>query len=85
MSDPVSVAALSTRGPRWLVRWMMLLRAVGRIQAWILLTLCYVVFIFPVGLVYRLIADPLRLRRHASNWQSLPRQYGTMEEAKEQF
>ena len=41
---------------------MAALRALGNIQAWMLLTLFYVVLIAPVGVLFRLVADLLRSR-----------------------
>lgn len=75
--------AASQRG--WMDRWMALLRAVGNVQAWVVLSLFYVAVIAPIGAIFRLCADPLRLRRRDSTWQPLPRQYARPEEAAEQF
>lgn len=86
ITDPAS-----QRGPRatsrhaWMNRWMAILHTIGNVQAWILLSIFYVVILTPLGLVYRLVADPLRMRkREASNWIPLPRQYDRLEDAKEQ-
>ena len=69
---------------RWLDRWMALLRTIGNVQAWIILTLFYGLILTPFGLVFRFVADPLRLRRRASTWQSLDRHYDHMDQALEQ-
>ena len=69
---------------RWLDRWMALLRTIGNVQAWIILTVFYVLIITPFGLIFRLAADPLRLRRRASTWQPLERYYDQMDHALEQ-
>ncbi len=42
---------------------MRVLRAIGHVQAWIILTVFYLLFLAPVAIVFRLVADPLRLRR----------------------
>ena len=64
---------------------MACLRTIGNIQAWILLTVFYVVIITPFGFFFRLFADPLRLRRQqGSNWQPFAHSYERMELAKEQ-
>ena len=68
----------------WLDRWMALLRTIGNVQAWLLLTVFYVLIIAPFGLIFRLAADPLRLRRRSSTWQSLERHYDQMDQAIEQ-
>ena len=69
---------------RWLDRWMALLRTIGNVQAWIILTLFYVLILTPFGLIFRLVADPLRLRRRSSTWQPLERRYDQMNQAIEQ-
>ena len=69
----------------WLDRWMALLRTIGNIQAWIILTVFYVVIVTPFGFFFRLFADPLRLRRTgASNWQPFAHSYERLEHAREQ-
>ncbi len=40
-------------------------RVIGNFQARVILTILYVVLILPVGLIVRLVSDPLRLRRDA--------------------
>lgn len=35
---------------------------IGQVQTWLLLTLVYVIAVAPVALLYKLWADPLRLR-----------------------
>ena len=40
-------------------------RRIGQAQSWLLLTLFYFLFLAPVALVYRCVADPLRLGRRA--------------------
>ena len=53
--------------------WQLLLtgaRRIGQLQTWLLLTVFYVVCLAPAALVFRIVADPLRLRRSSSNeWQ----------------
>jgi hypothetical protein len=84
ITDPTAQRVHRASSRPWLDRWMAILRTVGNIQAWILLTLFYVVIITPFGLIYRFVANPLRLRWRESNWQSLPRQYDRMDQALEQ-
>ena len=68
----------------WMQRWMGFLRTVGNVQAWVLLSVFYVVIITPIGFCFRLFADPLRLRRRGSTWQPFIRQYDRMYEARSQ-
>ena len=60
--------------PWWRATWQAVLAAarfIGRIQAWLLLTIAYFVVILPVALIYRCVSDPLRLRpASGSPWQT---------------
>ena len=98
MIDPAAPRSAGSSSRRsWMARWMALLRAIGNVQAWILLTLFYVVVIAPIGLIFRLRgADPLRVRRRGqspergasrvegSSWQPLPSQYDDLKQALQQ-
>jgi len=84
MTDPTSQKVHRATSRPWLDRWMAILRTVGNVQAWILLTLFYVLIITPFGLIYRCVANPLRLRWRRANWQPLARQYDRMGQALEQ-
>ena len=85
ITDPTSrhVPRKPSKRP-WLDKWMALLRTIGNIQAWILLSLFYVVIITPFGLVFRFVADPLRLRRRDSTWQPFAHSYERVDQAAEQ-
>ena len=64
---------------------MAVLHRIGNVQAWLLLSLVYLVVFLPMGLVFRLFNDPLRLRRRPdSNWQRITRQFDRLEDAREQ-
>ena len=84
ITDPT--AGVRRSAPRgFLDRWMAVLRTIGNLQAWILFTLFYLVILTPIALVFRVVADPLRLRRRRrSTWQPLGRQYDRMDQALEQ-
>jgi hypothetical protein len=43
-------------------------KVIGRVQTWILLTAFYIVLLAPVALIFKLLADPLHLRRRPSIW-----------------
>ena len=82
LTDPTTPRAKripSTR--RWLDQWMVLLRTIGNIQAWVLLTIFYVVIITPFGLCFRLFTDK---RKRKSHWQPFAHSYEHMEFAREQ-
>lgn len=51
---------------------MRVLRFIGHVQAWIIFTAIYLVFMVPIALIFRLKADPLRLRRGGSPWTPRP-------------
>jgi hypothetical protein len=80
---------VALRGPAsgrrtWMSRWMGVVRAIGNVQAWIILTIFYVIILAPIGWLFRLRrADPLRLRR-PGGWQSLPSSYSSLQEAQRQ-
>lgn len=85
ITDPtMGHAARQPSQRRWLDRWMAFLRRIGNVQAWIILSLFYVVILSPFGFIYRFAADPLRLRRRGSTWQPFARPYDTMAEGREQ-
>lgn len=65
----------------WLQRWMRIVRTLGNVWAWIILTLFYVLVILPIGLLFRLSADPLRMRSRKASWCLLPSQYDRLEDA----
>ena len=46
-------------------------KRIGRVQAWMILTLCYVLLVTPVALIFKFVADPLHLRRKSGSiWTS---------------
>ena len=49
-----------------------LAKRIGQVQAWLILTLFYFVVMAPAALLYKLAADPLRLRPARSIWQDRP-------------
>ena len=48
--------------------WKRLLRRVGAVQAWVLLTLTYAVFFPVIAVPHKLLADPLRIRRRSASF-----------------
>jgi hypothetical protein len=53
---------------RALQAWKRLVRAIGNLQARILLTVFYAIIVFPFGMVARVFSDPLRIRRRPTQW-----------------
>ncbi len=48
--------------------WKRLAHRIGNFQARVLLTILYAVLVLPFGVVVRLLADPLRIRRRPGEW-----------------
>ena len=86
MVDPATPrAARRGKARPWFDRWMALLHTIGNAQAWLLLSVAYLVMFLPIGLLFRLFNDPLRIRRKPeSNWQPVARQHDRIERAREQ-
>jgi hypothetical protein len=57
--------------------WKRVGRVIGNFQARVLLTVFYAVLLLPLGMVIRLFADPLRIRRPSETW--LGRESGAMD------
>jgi hypothetical protein len=53
-------------------RWQRIAQRVGRIQAAITFSLLYFLLAAPVALLYKLLADPLQVKRpQASSWHPI--------------
>ena len=48
--------------------WKRLLRRLGAVQAWALLTLTYAVFFPVIAIPHKLLADPLRIRSRSASF-----------------
>ena len=73
----------------WLVTcweaWKRFARRLADFQGRVLLTVLYLVLVVPVGLILRLVADPLRRRRpQTSNWTPRVPAPATVDEARRQ-
>ena len=64
--------------------WPNLAHAFGNFQARLLLTIIYGVFVFPFGMIVRLFADPLRIKRSPTHWLNHPDEVSDMSWAKRQ-
>lgn len=48
---------------------LLVAQKLGRVQAWLLLSGCYFLFVAPLALIFQALADPLRLRtRSGPSW-----------------
>ena len=59
--------------------WKRLAHRIGNFQARLLLTLLYAVFLLPFGLMVRLFADPLRIKRRPAEWLEHPESPASLE------
>ena len=48
--------------------WPLLAKGIGNFQARLLLTLMYAVIVLPFGIIVRLFADPLRIKKTPTHW-----------------
>ena len=48
--------------------WTRIAHIIGNFQARVLLTILYVVLVLPFGVIVRLFADPLRIKRRPEKW-----------------
>ena len=48
--------------------WTHLAKNIGNFQARVLLTVLYAVVLLPFGLIVRLFADPLRIKKRPTEW-----------------
>lgn len=53
-------------------RWKVFARRVGNFQARVILTLFYFTIALPFGVIYRLVADPLAMKRVVPRWHPRP-------------
>src|SRR3990167_1953379 len=68
-------------------KWLTFARAIGNFQGQVILTLFYWFLLLPVGVVFRIFADPLRLkkRRYRSNFQKWEHLKETLETSRRQY
>ena len=61
------------------------METIGNFQARLLMLLIYVVVISPIGIIVRLFADPLDIRReNSSSWTDFTNRAGSIESARKQ-
>jgi hypothetical protein len=64
--------------------WKRLARRIGDFQARVLLTAFYAVLVLPFGLVVRLFADPLRIKKSPTQWLDHPDETNDLSWARKQ-
>ncbi len=48
--------------------WTRIAHIIGNFQARVLLTILYVLLVLPFGVIVRLFADPLRIKKRPEKW-----------------
>lgn len=64
--------------------WTRLVHKIGNFQARVVLTVIYAVLVLPFGVIVRLFADPLRIRKRPTRWLDHPDEAMNMEWARRQ-
>ena len=64
--------------------WKRLARKIGNFQARVLLTILYAIVVLPFGVVVRLFADPLQIKRRPTQWADHPQEVHDMSWAHKQ-
>ena len=65
-------------------RWKKIGHAIGNFQARVLLTLIYAVLIMPFGLLVRVFADSLHIKKRPEKWLDHPELPTNMNQARQQ-
>lgn len=71
-------------------KWLPIAQIIGNFNAQVILTIFYLIIIFPLGVFYRFIADPLRLRlrqafRRRTSFEKWEHSKDSLEEARRQY
>ena len=77
--------SLHSLGKRLWQRWVIIAKKIGDFQARFLLTLFYLLFVFPLGMIVRLFLDPLSLKKTSPAWTARPNSAPKLEDARKQF
>ncbi len=64
--------------------WTRLARKIGDFQARVLLSVFYAVLVFPFGVIVRLFADPLRIKKRPTEWLDHPEDVQDLQWARKQ-
>ncbi len=66
-------------------RWVKVAKIIGDFQARLMLSIFYLVLILPIGLIARLFADPLALKKSSACWDTRKSAPPRIEDARRQF
>lgn len=67
-------------------KWLPIAQSIGNFQAQVILTIFYFVILSPLGILYRIFADPFRLRNKlVTNFEKWVHDKETLEQARKQY
>ena len=67
-------------------KWLILARIIGNFQSQVILSIFYILILWPVGILFRLMADPLRMRKKiGTNFVKWEHEKENLEEARKQY
>jgi len=67
-------------------KWLILARIIGNFQSQVILSVFYLLILAPVGILFGLIADPLKIRKkNSSNFVKWEHEKQTLKEARKQY
>jgi hypothetical protein len=64
--------------------WTRLAHKIGNFQARVLLTVLYALLVLPFGLIVRVFADPLRIKKRPARWLDHPDEAHDLRQARKQ-
>ena len=65
--------------------WQKVAKKIGDFQARLILSLFYILIVLPIGLIARMFADPLGLKKTAACWHAKQNSPSRLEDARRQF
>lgn len=66
--------------------WKKIAHVIGVFNTRVIMSILYFIVVLPMGLVFRLVSDPLQLQEPKdSNWVALPADEHKLESARQQF
>ena len=72
---------------KWLwEKWLAIAQPIGNFQSQVLLSVFYIIFVFPMGVGYKLFSDPFKLKgKLKSNFDKWEHPVETLESAHRQY
>jgi hypothetical protein len=64
--------------------WTRLAHKIGTFQARVLLTVLYALLVLPFGIIVRVFADPLRIKKRPTRWLDHPDEANDLQRARKQ-